>query len=506
MNVSCNKENIDYEKLADKMYSLYITKNYPFIIQKPSGEYEYKYDWGNLKENKSILIRHLQSKQTVGVFCYTHTKFICWDVDFKNDMTLARWTTQKLVNILEEDFGFDDRFINVSFSGSKGYHILIFFDDIVSYKQIQYLYDLVLEQMYYTIDYDLLKITENNWNFTLEQLKDKIELRPQPNLGVKLELSIHQVTKNKCYFCDNQTLEPIKSIEYLYKIQQAPRDYIEYAINNGYELRKDRKSITYFNDEIKNKVKPSKSQKLYTDEDFTIEYVEDLINNGLKIEGSRHNSLMKLARYYYHFGYSKENAENILIDWMSKQDKKYYKSTEIEYIKDIQNIIKFVYEKGRGISGQVRDITINKDEMMEILKIKEKSKKLLFYGLIIHAKRYAIKNGEFYMTYQQIIESSHIGRDTINKYLTILEQENEIEIVRRDECRKNSYMKLPNKYIIRNKIICTNNSKDVYIVNKDKNNLEEEYNNNIINLFTKKEIKKILPDKQYREISKLYVA
>jgi hypothetical protein len=507
MNEVCENKNtnIDYEKLADRMYELYVSKNYPFIIQHEDGNYEWKYNWGSLQNNKQILIKHLQSKQTVGVFCHTHTKFICFDVDFGLKNILTKWVTHKLVNILEE-FGFDNKYINVSLSGSKGYHVLIFFDDIVSYKQIQYLYDLVLEQLYYSIDYDNLNVSEGNWNMTLDELKMKIELRPQSQLGVKLELSIHQVTKNKCYFCDNITLEPIKSIEYLYKINQCPREYIEEAITYGYEFRKDRNNINQFKNIIKNTV-PAKSQNLYTDEDFTVEYIENLINNGLQIEGSRHNSLMKIARYYFHYGYSKEDNEKLLIEWMFNQNQKLYKSTELEWRKDIKRILEFVYENNRGLMGQVRDISINKNEMMEILKHREKSKKLLFYALIIHAKRYSIKNGEFYMTYEQIAESVHIGRDSIFKYLHELENEGEIIIIRQNEKRNNSYLNLPNKYIIKNSIIqCNNINKNDYIVYSYIKELDKEYDKNIINMFDKKELRTILPNYQYREISKLYTA
>lgn len=497
------KNIIDYEKLADRMYELYITKNYPFIIQKPDGNYEWKYNWGNLKDNKSILIRHLQSKQTVGVFCYTHTKFIDIDIDFGEDLLQAKWVTYKVINILRE-YGIPDKYINASFSGKKGYHVLIFFDKVVSYKQIEFLYDLIIEELYYSIDYEALEVSEIKWNFSLDQIKEKIELRPKENIGVKLELSIHQVTKQKCYFCNIYDLKPIKSIEYLYEINQFPRELLEEVFNKAKELRKERENITYFNKEIKQKSRPAKSQSLYTDENFTVEYIENLIENGLTMQGTRHNSLMKIARYYYHLGCDKEENEKLLIKWMSKQNKKYYNSTEIEYLKDIKKIVKFVYEKGRGVTGQVRDISINKDEMMEILKHKEKSKKLLFYALIIHAKRYAIKNGEFYMTYQQIIESIKISDKTITKYLNELETDNEIIISRRNEKSNNSHRNLPNKYIINNKNINVNNNDKQYIVKHNVIDLEKEYNNCIVSLFNKKEIKDILPNRQYRDINKLY--
>ena len=495
---------IDYEKLANKMYDLYITTYYPFIIQKPNGDYEWIYKWGNLKDNKNILIRHLQSKQTVGVFCHTHTKFICIDVDFGEDLNQAKWVTYKIINILKQ-YGIEDKYINASFSGKKGYHVLVFFDNVVSYKQIEFLYDLIIEELYYSIDYEVLKVLDMDWKYSLLQLKEKIELRPKSNIGLKLELSIHQVTKKKCYFCDiDNNLEPIKSIEYLYKINQLPREFLDVVFDKAKQSRRERQNIDYFNDEIKQKSKPANSQNLYIDAEYTIGYIENLIENGLTILGSRHHSLMKIARYYNHLGYDKEENEKLLIEWMSKQSRDYYKTPEREYLRDIKNIIKFVYENNRGVKGEVRDISINRDEMNEILKHKEKPKKLLFYALIIHAKRYAINNGEFYMTYEQIMESVKISDKTITKYLQELVDDGDLIITRRNfHCSK--YMNLPNKYIISNSRINTNNkSEQEYIIKNNVINLNEEYNNCIISLFNKLEIKDILPTRQYREVNKLY--
>jgi len=290
----------------------------------------------------------------------------------------------------------------------------------------------------------------------------------------------------------------------LYKINQLPREFLDVVFDKAKQSRRERRNIDYFNDEIKNKSKPANSQNLYIDEEYTIGYIENLIENGLTILGSRHHSLMKIARYYNHLGYEKEENEKLLIEWMSKQSRDFYKTPEREYLRDIKNIIKFVYENNRGIKGEVRDISINRDEMMEIIKHKEKPKKLLFYALIIHAKRYAINNGEFYMTYEQISESVKISDKTITKYLQELVDDGDLIITRRNfHCSK--YMNLPNKYIISNSRINTNNkSEQEYIIKNNVINLNEEYNNCIISLFNKLEVKDMLPTRQYREINKLY--
>jgi hypothetical protein len=494
----------DYKLIAEKMFDLYIVKDYPFIKQSTDGKYSWMYNIGKLSdENYKILVNHLHRKQTIGIMCHTHTKFICFDVDFKADKLLSRWYSQKLVNLLQA-FNFAEKYINVSLSGSKGYHVEVFFDEVVSFKQIEYLYDLVLEELYYSTDYNSLKVTNDN-NMTLEQLKQKIELRPKSNIGVKLPLSIHQVTKNVCYYCDNISIDPIRDINHIFSIQKCPREYIEYAIEKGNEFRHDRESINRFNTEVKEKVKPAKSQRLYTSEEYTVEYIEDLIDNGLKIQGSRHNSLMKIARYYYHLGLASEDNEKELYNWMQWQNEKYYNSSEIEWRNDIKSILEYVYENARGITGIVRDVTINKIEMIEILKHSARKKKLLFYALIIHSKRYSINNGEFYMTYEQIYESTGLADDTITKYIKELLDEGEIEITRQGEKRNHSNKNLPNKYIIKNINIRSNNNQDKNVtIDKHIKNLEKSFNNNVIYLFDKKELKEVLPYRQYKEFITLY--
>lgn len=502
INNKLNNEK-DYVAIAKKMYELYITKEYPFIKQNQDGTYAWCYKYSSLSNNNyDVLVRHLQRKQTIGVMCHSHSKFILFDVDWNEDKNLARWYTYKIINTLQE-FGFDSKYINVSYSGKKGFHISICFDDIISYKQIEYLYDLVIEEIYYTIDYDTLSVINHN-NISLEQLKNKIELRPKINIGCKLPLSIHQVTGNVCYYCNNTTLEPIKDINYIFEIQQCPREYIKDAINMGKEFREYRNKINTFNKEVRSIVKPVAVQKLYQDENFTMEYIEELIKNGLQIEGSRHNSLMKIARYNYSMGYVKENNEQLLVEWMLQQDNKYYKASEIEWRKDISLIVEYVYEKGKGLTSNVRDVNINKDEMEEILKHTARKKKLLFYALVIHFKRYATKSKEFYITYKQIHESTGLADDTITKYFKELVDNKQIIITRQAERQKNSCKNLPNKYKIINNKINFNTNNNTYVVNKNIRDFEKELDKNIINLFTRKEVKELLPYKQYRELIKLY--
>jgi predicted transcriptional regulator len=109
------------------------------------------------------------------------------------------------------------------------------------------------------------------------------------------------------------------------------------------------------------------------------------------------------------------------------------------------------------------------------------------------------------MTYAQIEESCGVTRPTATKYTRELCDDGEINILRKNENRSHGCKKLPNIYQSINSNIRVNNNEG-YIIKKEIEDLDKEYNNTLVNLFSKNEIKELIPDKQYRDICKLYVA
>lgn len=94
-------------------------------LQKKNGDYS-----GNVQTNSKIndfLIKHLSGELTLGTYCLSGgtSKFICLDIDCKIDLTAAE--------DIKREISFNLNEINIphstEFSGSKGYHIWIFFEN-----------------------------------------------------------------------------------------------------------------------------------------------------------------------------------------------------------------------------------------------------------------------------------------------------------------------------------------------------------------------------------------
>jgi hypothetical protein len=95
------------DKIIDKIYDLYVLNTNKYLIQKPGGEYStITYKKRNTVGARPLLPymiqQHLNQKKTVGIFAGSYyTKFICFDVDFKNK-EMAKWIVYKITNTLRE--------------------------------------------------------------------------------------------------------------------------------------------------------------------------------------------------------------------------------------------------------------------------------------------------------------------------------------------------------------------------------------------------------------------
>ena len=118
-------------KIAQAISKLYITYRKRFIEQYYNNEKNivtYKENKYTLKD--SIILEHLRQKRTIGVFSGSIiTSFICFDVDI-NDENYCKWAVYKIVDTLQ-NLGISGKYIHISLSGSKGYHVEVFFDQPV---------------------------------------------------------------------------------------------------------------------------------------------------------------------------------------------------------------------------------------------------------------------------------------------------------------------------------------------------------------------------------------
>jgi len=257
---------------------------------------------------------------------------------------------------------------------------------------------------------------------------------------------------------------------------------------------------------ITEKHKPLPEYKNNVDEKYTVEQVENVITNGLQIAGSRHNALFNIIKYYKHLGVSEEDNKEWVTEWMNQQDKTTYSTKWDAVLLDIAEIIDYVYTNNCSFVIKNLNIDVSMEEIMEIIKIKGKNNQLVLYSLLVHSKRYSVKSGQFYMSYNQMTQVTGIkSRTTLVKVIKQLEELELITVTRGEVPKYNNKLSKPisetNKYII--KLLCPileiENNKLFKVCDK---NCVNCFNACLCNMYSNKELKVMLTDWDYREVTK----
>lgn len=494
MNIS----NQTQKEIISQFNKLFIVGRYKYLIMYPNGNYVTFNKHDKNKNHKSLgnwqIKDHLQGKYTIGVFAANYiSKFICFDTDVP-EKTNAKWATYYLIDTLI-NIGIPKEYIHISISGNKGYHVDIYFNETIQNNLISDFFNLVISKM------DLSKI------------KGQIELRPT-NQGLKLPLGINFKNKddqtNKCWYVNPEDLEPIKEYEYILTIKQLDTDILYNIMlkeKDTYILdlpinTKEAEQIEDSKGFIDQNYKPLKSYQLGTNEKVNIEYVKQIEEIGIKQVGTRHKYLLTLCRYYKYMGMSRDENINSLVEWINRQNPAFYTTKLEQSYKEIINMVNHAYDNDIPFIVEQKEITITYEEMKEIIKAKSKNEKLLLYALLIHSKRYANKNGIFFMSYNQMVTSTGLCEKTVRNNINKLEKHNLISIVERNRKVLGSNGKLlgkrPNKYKL-------NFINETLIINSEPIIINDElsFNDLLIQIFDMNELKMLLPIRHYRELSKV---
>jgi len=323
---------------------------------------------------------------------------------------------------------------------------------------------------------------------------------------MKLPLEINLKTNNICWFCDyDKGLAPIKKYDYVLSIEPMPKQILLDILEKEADMLITPEQQDKI-EAITDKHKPLPEYKNNIDEKFTIEQIENIITNGLTITGSRHNALFNIIKYYKHLGVSKDDNRDFIIQWMEQQDKTTYTTKWDAILLDIDEMIEYIYSHNCSFVLKNVDIDVSMKEIMEIIKIKGKNDRLVLYSLLIHSKRYAVKSGVFYMSYAQMTQVTGIkSRTTLVKIIKQLEESKLITVTRGETPTFNSKLNKPvsetNRYLVN--LLCSNiekeNNKLFGICDK---NCIGCFNSCMCYMFTNKELKIILTDWDYREVTK----
>lgn len=486
-----------YNEIINKINELYIMSRYQYLILGENGKYQTFNAYKNQKVyplNDYIIQRHLDGKSTLGVFSSTnHTKFICFDIDVK-DKDKAKWTVYRLVNSLIE-IGIPENDIHISLSGNKGYHVELYFKNPIKNEVAYELYLIVMNHS------DLLNIDFGD-----------VEYRPNAmKQGVKIPLGVNfkNSRKPRCWYVDyDKSLKPIPNNKYILKIEQID-DAIIYDI-----LERERDSFREQEvgevEEVRGYIESKYSSlKIYNEnieESETIEAIEKLLHTGLTMTGTRHNSLLKLAKYFRYQAFTTEECYSALVDWMSEQDTRSYTTKWDECINDIELIVTYTYVNEISLTVDLKEIFVTYEEMKQILRLRTRNEKLLAYCLLIHSKRYARKNGQFYMVYRQMSEASGLCEKTTRNLVNKLEQNGILEIVERNRKVKDKVgrvikkEKKPNIYKMN--VECLSAGSSSYKVVYKGLNYSDSFNSSLLCFFDLQGLKEVLPRRHYDRIRK----
>lgn len=404
--------------LASKMWELYVSDTSRYILQNIKA-----YTTKN-GLSLDIVERHLREEKTIGVLLGRAklTKFLTFDVDYKEDWKAKR-TTFNLVQCLLEDYYINSNHIHVSISGSKGYHVTLFFDGMIQYDELKPFYHEVLSK----IDEDI----------------HTVEFRPSGQ-GVKLPLSINRKTNKVCWFCDTFTLEPIPDKNYILSIE--PMNLEDFKTATLDEI--DPSSFVEGKDAIiLTKEQGEETEALLEHIDIQGKTVDDLLleiknildTNRLLYEGTRHRASYLIPIFLKEHSYTIEEAEDaslkVLLNTYDNHRSLIDKGTSREkVVNEARRLAKLVYEKDYTLGCKPKDVEITKGELLRIFQVKKLHHKKLLLSLLIHSKRHAKLEGSFYMTYSQLSKMGNTtDRGRLLKYLYELEGMELIQIVSHGE-------------------------------------------------------------------------
>lgn len=405
------------DRIVEAMNDLFVTVRYKYIKQTSNGDYttfnQHKSD-KVFPFNDSLLKLHLQHKETYGIFSRSEdAKFISFDIDVK-EISEGKRAVYALYEALQS-LGVPKDFIFTSSSGNKGYNVDIYFNRPISIKMIEKFYDLTLREVY-----DLLG----------DNFEGQIELRPRPNIGMKLPLGINRKNPRKdtgiCWYVDVENgLKPICSLDYILTVKKINSDIIIDLLEERVEDKKEAGTKTI-------DTKPENSNIAYSNIDFTNETIASLqkmYSEGLKFKGTRHISLLKLAVYFYNLGLDQQECEEKLFEWLKMQNTQLYKTPLSECRKEISRMTRWAFENNVSIFTENKTVKFSKNEIKTILQCNKTLRPVLF-ALFAHSKRFNKIDGQFFMTYEQLSEASRLSVRTVITHVSRLEKEGKIKVTR----------------------------------------------------------------------------
>lgn len=246
-----------------------------------------------------------------------------FDLDYSEDPTVAQAEAIKLVEFFTEELDIQEQDLHIYFSGSKGFHVLI--DEralgVEPRKDLQRVYKHIAGYLRYRLGEVQEKEDENGRPVDYTEPLKAVDLVVYTvKRMLRLPYSKHQKTG---LYKIELTLQQLKELTL---------DEIKERARTGQPIQREEKTVrkrpkagAFYADKLHEyeeaaatvSDKRNKTEYVFVKDKPPV-CVEDILNNGWKKDGDRNNATVQLCCYFKASGYKKEEATDILEDWVVK--------------------------------------------------------------------------------------------------------------------------------------------------------------------------------------------
>jgi hypothetical protein len=234
--------------------------------------------------------QHLMGERTFAPYqisADSKVKWLCLDIDrAPRTQTEFQYMEQQLMNLARTTRKYIGPRFLVEDSGSKGFHIWIFFTKEISATKA------------YALGHFLAAQTEAVDGVHIEVYPKQLTVGSFGNT-VKLPLGVHQKTKNRCFFIDASFKPKENQWEALQNVQTLDEEWIDQNLSKQIE-------------EIENRPEPESSSR-------APKCFEHILKHGVN-KGARDEPTFQLACYLKESGIPQEYAESMLDTWDAEKN------------------------------------------------------------------------------------------------------------------------------------------------------------------------------------------
>lgn len=257
-----------------------------------------------------------------------------FDLDFSEDPGVAQKEALLIIDFFTKELDLFESDIEIFFSGSKGFHVLINPFSLGSDPRPD------LHKIFKHIaGYLKFRLTEEGLkSLDLVVYTSKRMLRLENSVHHKTRLFKIRLTKNEL---ETLTLEEIK------KLATKPRQDISQNVSIGI-----REKAAYF---YQNKLQEYLEAKRTSESSYNEEYnfkdseppvcVQDILQNGWKKDGDRNQATVQLACYFKDANYSKEKTIEVLTDWVKRFTSAKTNYSISQRIANTRSVIETIYSQ-----------------------------------------------------------------------------------------------------------------------------------------------------------------